>query len=239
VAKTVASVQSSYIPWKGYFDLIRRSDEFILYDNAQFTKRDWRNRNRIKTPNGLMWLTIPVEVKGKFEQPIKDTRVAEPHWNERHWLSIQANYARAPFFGAYKPVLEELYRECRTTWLSEINYRFISRICDLLSIETRLTWSMDYPVVSGRTERLVGLCTHAGATEYLSGPSAQGYIDAKLFEDAGISLTYMDYQGYPEYPQLHPPFDHQVSIIDLLVHTGPNATAHMLPVPAPSAVSPI
>jgi WbqC-like protein family len=239
VAKTVASVQSSYIPWKGYFDLIRRSDEFILYDNAQFTKRDWRNRNRIKTPNGLMWLTIPVEVKGKFEQPIKDTRVAEPHWNERHWLSIQANYARAPFFGAYKPVLEELYRECRTTWLSEINYRFISRICDLLSIETRLTWSMDYPVVSGRTERLVGLCTHAGATEYLSGPSAQGYIDAKLFEDAGISLTYMDYQRYPEYPQLHPPFDHQVSIIDLLVHTGPNATAHMLPVPAPSAVSPI
>jgi hypothetical protein len=239
VAKTVASVQSSYIPWKGYFDLIRRSDEFILYDNAQFTKRDWRNRNRIKTANGPLWLTIPVDVKGKFEQPIKDTRVSDPRWNERHWRSIQANYARAPYFGTCRPVLEELYRECRSTWLSEINFRFISRICELLSIETRLTWSMDYPLGGGRTERLVGLCRQAGATEYLSGPSAREYIDAKLFEDAGMTLTFMNYEGYPEYPQLHPPFDHHVSIIDLLVHTGPNATAHLLPVPAPDAVSPI
>jgi hypothetical protein len=239
VTKIIASVQSSYIPWKGYFDLIRRADEFILYDSAQFTRRDWRNRNRIKTPNGPLWLTIPVDAKGKFEQAIKDTRVADPRWPERHWRSIQANYARAPYFGAYKAILEELYRGCQSVWLSEINHRFISRICELLSIDTRLTWSMDYPLVSGRTERLVGLCKQAGATEYLSGPLARDYIDAKLFEDAGVTLTYMDYEGYPEYAQLHPPFDHHVSVIDLLVHTGPNATAHMLPVPARAAVSPI
>jgi hypothetical protein len=237
VAKVVASVQSSYIPWKGYFDLIRRSDEFILYDDAQFTRRDWRNRNRIKTPNGPLWLTIPVDAKGKFDQPIKETRVSDPRWHERHWRSIQANYARAPHFASYKPVLEELYRNCQTTWLSEINYRFITRMCDLLSIDTRLTWSMDYPLVSGRTERLIEFSKQAGATEYLSGPSARGYIDAKLFDDAGLTLTYMDYDGYPEYPQLHPPFDHQVSIIDLLVHTGPDAPSYMLPVPTRPAAA--
>jgi len=235
VTKVVASVQSSYIPWKGYFDLIRRSDEFILYDDAQFTRRDWRNRNRIKTPNGPLWLTIPVDVKGKFEQAIKDTRVSDPRWNERHWRSIQANYARAPHFSTYKAVLEDLYRNCHTAWLSEINHRFITRICELLSIDTQLTWSMNYPLVEGRTERLIEFSKRAGATEYLSGPSARGYIDAALFDAAGLTLTFIDYSGYREYPQVHPPFDHQVSILDLLLHTGPDAPHYMLPIPSRQA----
>ncbi len=237
MAKTVAIVQSSYVPWKGYFDLIRRADEFILYDDAQFTKRAWRNRNRIKTPNGPLWLTIPVEVKGKFVQLVKDTRVSDARWNDRHWRSIQASYARAPHFGGYKAGLEDLYRDCCSEWLSEINYRFLTRICQFLSIETRLTWSMDYSLPSGTTERLVAMCRQAGATEYLSGPAARDYIEPRLFEEAGVTLTYMDYEGYPEYAQLYPPFDHQVSIIDLLVHTGPDAAAHLRPRPAPSVAS--
>jgi WbqC-like protein family len=227
--KRVAIVQSSYIPWKGYFDLIRRSDEFILYDDAQYTKRDWRNRNRIKTPNGPIWLSIPVEVKGKYTQVIKDTRVSDPAWNERHLKSVAANYARAPFYRHYKEAIEELFLDCRARSLSEINFRFLSRICAMLQIDTRLSWSMDYELAPGRTERLVALCRQAGATAYLSGPSARDYIDPLLFEHAGITLTFMDYTGYPEYPQLYPPFDHHVSVLDLLFHTGPDARSYLLP----------
>lgn len=225
----MAIVQSSYIPWKGYFDLIRRSDEFILYDDAQFTKRDWRNRNRIKTPNGPIWLSIPVEVKGKYTQAIKDTRVSDPAWNERHLKTLVANYARAPFYRHYKEAVEELFLECRAPSLSEINFRFLSRICGMLGIATRLTWSMDYELVPGRTERLVALCRQAGASEYLSGPAARDYIAPALFEQAGITLTFMDYTGYPEYPQLYPPFDHKVSVLDLLFSTGPDARSYLLP----------
>src|SRR4051794_40628321 len=144
--KRVAILQSCYIPWKGFFDLVRRVDEFILYDDAQYTRRDWRNRNRIKTANGPLWLTIPVEVKGKYLDAIKDMRVSDPQWNERHWRSIQASYSRAPYFSVYKPVLEELFRGCTSAWLSEINFRFISHVCEILAIPTTLKWSMDYEV---------------------------------------------------------------------------------------------
>jgi hypothetical protein len=235
MAKKVAILQSCYIPWKGFFDLVRRVDEFILYDDAQYTKRDWRNRNRIKTPNGPLWLTIPVEVKGKYLDAIKDMRVSDAHWNERHWRSIVASYSRAPYFETYKPVLEELFRGSTSEWLSEINFRFISHFCKTLSIPTTLKWSMDYKMSDRRTERLVGICQQAGATEYFSGPAARAYIDADLFEAAGITLTYMDYSGYPEYQQLHPPFDHHVSIVDLLFHVGPAAIDYMLPLPAGTA----
>jgi WbqC-like protein len=230
-AKTVAIVQSSYIPWKGYFDLIRRSDEFILYDDAQYTKRDWRNRNRIKTPHGAMWLSIPVDVKGKYLQAIKDTRVSDPRWNERHLKTIAANYARAPYYRQYKEAVHELFLGCVSLSLSEINFRFLSRICEILAITTPLSWSMDYAGAQapGKNERLLELCRRAGATEYLSGPSARGYIDPSLFEAAGMTVTFMDYSGYPEYPQLHPPFDHYVSILDLLFSTGPDAVSCMLP----------
>jgi hypothetical protein len=227
--KRVAIVQSSYIPWKGYFDLIRRVDEFILYDDAQFTRRDWRNRNRIKTAGGPAWLTIPVEVKGRYFQSIKDTKVSDVRWNERHWRSIQASYARAPFYRAYKGAIADLYLAEQSTSLSEINYRFTAGLCNLLSIRTALTWSMDYSLCGDRTQRLVGLCQQAGATEYVSGPSARAYIDPTLFAAAGIVLTFMDYRNYPQYEQLHPPFDHHVSVIDLLLHTGPSAPEFLLP----------
>jgi WbqC-like protein family len=231
----VAIIQSSYIPWKGYFDLIRRVDEFILYDDAQYTKRDWRNRNRIKGPNGPLWLTIPIDVKGRYFQAIKDTRVADGRWRERHWRTLQACYARAPYYRDYRSMLEELYLGCTSESLSEINRRFICRFCELLAFDTRVSCSMDYRLVEGRTERLVALCQQAGAREYLSGPAARAYIDLELFADAGITVTFMDYSGYPEYEQLYPPFDHHVSIVDLLVHTGPRALAHMLPLPPAGA----
>src|SRR5580765_3367050 len=128
--KRVAILQSSYIPWKGYFDLIRRVDEFILYDDAQYTKRDWRNRNRIKTPSGPLWLSIPVEVKGKYLQAIKDAKVSDATWKERHWRTLQTTYAKAPHYRVYAAALEELYRGCDSNWLSAINFRFISKFCE-------------------------------------------------------------------------------------------------------------
>jgi len=113
VSKRVAIVQSSYIPWKGYFDLIRHVDEFILFDDVQFTKRDWRNRNRIKTPQGPLWLSIPVQVKGRYLQAIKDTVVSDPAWSRTHWRTIRSNYAKAPFFPQFKDALEDLVEKGR------------------------------------------------------------------------------------------------------------------------------
>jgi hypothetical protein len=227
VSKRVAIVQSSYIPWKGYFDLIRHVDEFILFDDVQFTKRDWRSRNRIKTPNGPRWLSIPVRVKGRYLQAIKDTVVSDPGWNRTHWQTIRSHYAKAPFFPHFKDALEDLFLGCPHASLSEVNYRFITGLCQLLGISTKLSWSMDYVLVPGQTARLVDLCRQAGATEYISGPAARDYIDPLQFEHAGITLSFFDYSGYPEYPQLYPPFDHFVSVIDLILSTGADAPAYM------------
>jgi len=220
-------VQSSYIPWKGYFDMMQRVDEFILYDDAQYTRRDWRNRNQIKTKDGLLWLTIPVEVKGRYDQPIKDVRISDVHWADRHFKTIVGAYARAPHFRDYRDALEALYRGAVSTRLSDVNRRFLEGIAGLLGISTRLSWSMDYRLPEGRVERLIGLCQQAGATTYVSGPSARDYMDPAVFAAAGIELAYMDYTGYPEYPQLYPSFTHQVSVVDLLLNAGPAARACM------------
>jgi WbqC-like protein len=226
--KRIAVVQSSYVPWKGFFDLIAAVDEFILYDDVQYTRRDWRNRNQIKTPQGLQWLTVPLNVKGQYLAAIKDMIVADPSWAERHWKTIAHHCRRAPCFDEVAPWLEPLYLEAGAlTRLSEVNYLFIEAICRALDIRTRLTWSMDYELAPGRTDRLVGLCRQAGATEYLSGPSARGYMEEDRFREAGIRVLYADYAGYREYRQLYPPFVHAVSVVDLLVNEGANAGRYL------------
>jgi hypothetical protein len=225
--KKIAIVQSNYIPWRGYFDLINLVDEFILFDDMQYTRRDWRNRNVIKTSNSLKWLTIPVQVKGKYFQKIRDTEVSDPSWRQSHWRSILHSYSKADYFPAYKELFEGLYLNSSETFLSQINYSFLSAICQILGIQTKITWSMDYDLVEGKTERLIVLCKQAGATDYLSGPGARDYLDEQLFKSEGIALSYMDYGGYPEYSQLYPPFEPGVSIIDLIFNEGPNATRYM------------
>ena len=225
--KKVAIVQSNYIPWKGYFDLINLVDEFILFDDMQYTRRDWRNRNLIKTPAGLKWLTIPVAVKGNFFQKIQDTQISEPGWARKHWESIVHNYSKAKHFGSYRELFADLYLSSQERFLSRINYAFLSAICKILGINTKLSWSADYESAEGKTERLVSLCRQAGATTYISGPAARDYLDETLFNDANISLEYMDYSSYPEYRQLSPPFEHGVSIIDLIFNEGPEATKYM------------
>ncbi len=214
--------------------MINLVDEFILYDDRQYTKRDWRNRNQIKTAQGKHWLTIPVRVKGRFEQRIDETMITEPDWGERHWKTIAQAYSGAPHFKRYRDDIAGLYSSSGDELLSQVNRRFLEGMCRLLGIQTRMTWSTEYEAAGDRTERLVSLCMQAGAQEYLSGPSARAYIEEERFREAEIGVVYMDYSGYPEYPQLHGAFDHAVSIIDLLFNAGPEAPRFMKSFKAPT-----
>lgn len=228
--KRVAIVQSNYIPWKGYFDLIAGVDEFILYDDVQYTRRDWRNRNRIKTPTGAQWLTIPVEVKGKYLQRIRDVRISDRGWAATHWKTLAHHYARAAHFRALQPTVESWYdRVAALELLTEVNESLLRAVCDLLGIGTRITRSSDYAVAPDLppTDRLVALCQHAGARTYLSGPAARAYLDTAAFDAVGIGVEWKSYDGYPEYPQLHPPFDHAVTVLDLLFNTGAEARRYL------------
>ncbi len=225
--RKIAIVQSNYIPWKGYFDMIAAVDEFILYDDMQYTRRDWRNRNQIKTPKGQQWLTVPVKVKGKYYQTIRETEIDCTNWAQKHWATLALNYRRAPHFKEISSIFEPLYLDCPHIYLSELNRSFIETVCACLGITTKISNSWDYDLVEGKTERLVDLCTKAGGTEYISGPAAKDYIEEKCFEEKGIKLTWFEYDGYPEYPQLWGDFIHGVTILDLLFNCGPDAPRYM------------
>lgn len=225
--KKIAISQSNYIPWKGYFDFINSVDEFILYDDMQYTRRDWRNRNKIKTFAGTKWLTIPVDVKGRYYQKIKDTKINDNSWAKRHWRTIVHNYSKARYFKDYKAFFEKIYLNLNEEYLSQVNYRFIKSINSLLDIKTEITWSHDYNLIEGKTERLVDLCKQTCAKRYFSGQTATNYIDEKQFEKANIDLIWMNYSGYPEYNQLYSPFEHGVTILDLIFNEGPNAQNFM------------
>ncbi len=227
IKKRIAILQSNYIPWKGYFDLINMVDEFVLFDDMQYTKRDWRNRNKIKTLNGLTWLTIPVEVKGKYFQKINETIVSDKDWAKKHWQTITHSYSKAKYFKEYKAVFEELYLTCDEAYLSQINYKFITTINEILGIKTKLRWSSEFELVDGQTEKLLAICKQCNANTYLSGPAAKDYFDIELAEKENIKVEWMDYIGYKEYNQLFPPFEHGVSIIDLIFNEG-NQTKEFL-----------
>lgn len=227
MTKKVAILQSNYIPWKGYFDLIAAVDEFILYDDMQYTRRDWRNRNKIKTPQGLQWLTVPVKVKGKYHQTIYETEIDGSDWQANHWKSLNANYQRAQHADQVLSALEPLYLGKTFDHLSELNRTLIEWVCAYLGIETKITGSADYQLVDGKTERLLNLCQQAGATEYISGLAASSYIETASFQEAGISLSFFDYDGYPPYTQLWGDFEHGVTILDLILNCGPGAPNYM------------
>jgi len=223
--KVVALLQSNYIPWKGYFDIINMADEFVIYDEVQYTKNDWRNRNRIKTSDGAKWLTVPV--KGHISQSISETRVDGSQWRRKHWRSLLQWYGKAEFFGLYRDVFEGLYLGSDEEFLSRVNRAFIEAICAILGCRARLSDSRDYELEEGKTERIVSLCRCLGARVYLTGPSAKDYLEMEQFAREGINVEWMDYSGYPEYRQLFPPFTHNVSVLDLIFNEGPDAPAFM------------
>lgn len=225
--KKVAILQSNYIPWKGYFDLIAAVDEFIIYDDMQYTRRDWRNRNKIKTPQGLKWLTVPVQVKGKYFQRIRETEIDGDQWQKEHWQTLKTNYGKSEYFKSIALQLEALYLEETYTHLSALNLKFIHWVCEKLNINTNIRDCCEYELVEGKTERLLSLCQQAKATEYISGPAAKGYLDESLFSRAGIGVTFFDYSNYPVYPQLWGEFEHGVTILDLLFNCGLDAPKYM------------
>jgi hypothetical protein len=219
--KKIAISQSNYIPWKGYFDLINRVDEFVLYDDAQYTRRDWRNRNKLKTSQGLKWLTIPVDVKGKYFQKINEIKISDKGWTVKHWRQIKQNYAKAKNFKKYKDIFEELYLNCKEEYLSEINHKFIITINQILGIKTRIRFSSEFDIYRGgdRTEKLINICKQCNATIYISGPAAKSYFDEQLANKENIQVKWMNYENYKEYEQMHPPFEHGVTILDLIFNT--------------------
>ena len=225
--RSVIITQSNYIPWKGYFDALALADICILLDEVQYTRRDWRNRNRIKTTQGVQWLTIPVQVKGKYDQRIDETIVSDPHWAENHWQQIVHAYSKSAAFSHYGPAIQTLYQTIPSTRLSEINRHFLLGLSKLLGFEPHLRWSTEFEKRNSKTERLVDICKAVGATRYLTGPSAKGYLDESQFTRYGIEVEYLDYSGYTEYPQPYPPFIHEVSTIDLLLNTGADAPNFM------------
>ncbi len=225
--KKVIITQSNYIPWKGYFDGLNTVDTFVVYDDMQYTKRDWRNRNQIKTPQGPLWLSIPVEVKGKYFQKINETVVSDKEWGIKHWKTIQANYAKAPYFKTYKEYFEPLYLNASFSHLTSINIAFINSINTILGITVEMLDSRDFELAEDKTQRLVDICKKLNATDYYSGPAAQNYMDESAFKNENIRVHYFDYSGYPEYPQLYGDFTHNVSVLDLLFNTGPEAIKYM------------
>lgn len=224
----VAISQSNYIPWKGYFDGINTVDAFVLYDEMQYTKNDWRNRNRIKAKDGLRWLTIPVKVKQVWPQKINEAEVADHAWAKNHWKTLQAVYGRAPCFKMYAELFQNAYAEAADLrFLSEINRLFLTMICRVLGIKTPLVDSAQFDLTTGKSERLVHICGRLGATDYYTGPRAKSYLNTDAFRSAGISVHYFDYNGYPVYSQPHGEFVHEVSILDLLFNEGDMAVTKL------------
>lgn len=223
MTKKIAIIQSNYIPWKGYFNIIKDVDEFVLLDDVQFTRRDWRNRNIIKTQYGLKWLTIPVDVKGRFESKINEVETFGTEWRTQHWNQLSEAYKEAPFFDFYKTIFQPLFLNDAESRLSIINYKFITKINDLLGIETPIKWSSDFEVPNDKTSRLVNICKCLNADIYVSGPAAQAYLNEDEFNKNNIKVKWANYQDFIEYPQLYPPFTHGVTILDLLFNQGERA----------------
>ncbi len=212
-------LQSNYLPWKGYFDLIQDADVFVFYDEVQYTKNDWRNRNRIYSRQGLHWLTIPIR-RDAVKLKISEVPLPDGPWQEQHYKTLVHCYRSAPYYRQIEPLLHEFYRARRWTHLSELNRHCTETIARLLGLETRFLNAKEFQLENDRIGRLVSLLRQVGATEYLSGPSAQAYLagSEERFTQAGIQLRFKHYQGYPTYPQLREPFEHAVSILDVLAN---------------------
>jgi hypothetical protein len=197
-------------------------DLFVFLDDVQFTVRDWRNRNKIKTHQGTHWLTVPVG--GKRNRLIHDVQITDDGWSVSHWKSIEQNYSKASYFTKYKDFFEFVYIDSQWTSLSEMNQFVTTKISqDFLGIKADFKDSREYDAHGEKLERLLDLLVKTKADYYVSGPSARDYIVDHKIAEIGVELHYKDYSGYPEYPQLYPPFEHGVTILDLLFNCGPDA----------------
>lgn len=225
--KRVAIVQSNYLPWIGYFDLINSVDEFIFLDEVQYTNRDWRNRNRIITAEGLKWLTIPVAAKIESEKTkISDVRFANSDWKKAHLEILKRNYAKSTYFDEFYPLISNIYSDQTTDKLSIFNQETISKLCKIMGIATKLFDSSLFPTKGTKSEKLLELCLYVGATTYVSGPAAKAYLDTDLFSRNGVSVEWFEY-NYKKYPQLWGFEEEKVSILDPILNVGKDCLAEI------------
>jgi WbqC-like protein family len=226
---TCVILQPSYIPWRGYFHLIQKSDVFVFYDDVQYDKHGWRNRNRLKFPTGVQWLTIPVKAKGNTTAHIliKDVKILEDKaWHKNHRQTIHFGYSKAPYYKKYAPLLDHFYSQ-QAASLADFTIDSTMILARELGIEkTRFLRSSALSASGVKSDRLLEILTSLGATHYVSGPSARDYMELDKFAAAGITVEFMQYV-YPEYPQLHGTFEPQVSILDLMMMTGPDAPRYI------------
>ena len=217
----IAVSQSNYIPWKGYFDLIDKVDKFIIFDNVQYTRRDWRNRNKIFSSSGdLIWLTIPIKSKGNFKVNINKIEVFNDSWRKKHFVNIINSYKKSDNFNVIFPFLEELYFSDNEKNLSLINISFIIKICKFLKIDTQILNCQSYGESFTASEKILYEIIKNGGTHYYTSPKAKAYLDENLFKENGVKIQYISYEGYPHYGQKFDQFKHKVSIIDLMMNTG-------------------
>lgn len=221
--KKIAILQSNYIPWKGVFDMINMVDEFVFLEDVDYTTRDWRNRNIIKTPNGDIWLTVPVK-KADRGTKIKDIKINNTTgWQRKHFLTIEGCYKKAPFFSEYEAMLDDIYINQRWNSLSEMNIYITKKISEILGIKTHFVNSDDLNTSGTKDDKLIEICQKLNATHYISGPAAKDYIKEEKFRNADIGLSYIQYDAYPEYKQLYGSFNHHVSVLDVLFNCGSNS----------------
>lgn len=217
---TLAVLQPGYLPWLGFFDQLRRSDIFVLYDDVQYDKNGWRNRNRVKSPQGEPhWLTVPVRV-GSLGQLIRETEVDNRQpWARKHVGTIRQFYAKAPHLKTYLPELEELLAGRRWGPLTDLDEAVVKLMCGWLGLERRTVRSSELGIGGERSERLLNMCLRFGARRYLSGSAARSYLDVELFARHGVEVVWQDY-SHPTYPQQHGEFLPFLSALDLLLNCG-------------------
>ncbi|MBT3169009.1 MAG: WbqC family protein [Candidatus Cloacimonetes bacterium] len=223
--KKVAILQSNYIPWKGYFHLIQKADHFVFLDNVQYTTRDWRNRNRIKTPSGSKWLTIPTN--GNKKMMINEVTFINSSWIDKHLKSIRLNYSKTPFFQYYYSKIKAEYLSKKWENLSKLNQHLIKFISNELGIKTKFYNATDFINATGKNERLISIIKQLQCDYYITGPAAKDYLNTKLFADNGITIEIIDYSKYIPYVQPFGKFEHDVSVLDLLFCVGKNATNYI------------
>jgi hypothetical protein len=217
--KKVAIIQSSYIPWKGYFDIIHDVDCFIFLDDVQYTNRDWRNRNKIKSNSGEQWITIPLG--SNRDKLISEVEFDDLSWRETHLQNIEKYYRTADHFDKYFKLIKDFYYQKDWLYLSDFNQNFIKRFStEILEIKTTFHNSAEIDVKEKKLNKITGLLEAVDGDYYVSGPLAKNYLDEKEFSKRNIKLCYKDYSGYPEYKQLYPPYSHYVSVLDLLFNVG-------------------
>ena len=216
-------LQPGYLPWLGFFEQLQRADIFVIYDDVQFDRRGWRNRNRIKGPDGELWLTVPVIQKGRFGQKVSEVEIDDKHpWQRKHIESLRRCYSRAPYFKRYFPLIADIIRK-PSQKLVDLDISLIYLLAEMTGQPmSKFRRSSELGLTGGRTSRLLNICRALGADEYYTGAAARVYFDMKLFNNAGIKVEFQDYR-HPAYPQLFGDFIPYLSLVDLLFNTGENS----------------